>query len=192
MKPIAFPDAFDAIQDAIHDDTLSDGYWDACMMHYAANGATSVEGCVEAGWPKWLVDLNILLFDAKVGVEDEGKARAQFALDLTRLVQVPRDFDRAHDLFVVSTLRRLPALPSVVTVIALYERRLSGGVVTDKEWDAARDAAYTAAYTAASATARDAARTAACTAARDAAYNAARTAACTAARAGLIKAIADA
>lgn len=50
-----------AYEAAVADGTL-DHTWRACMMAVAA-GADSVNGCVTAGWPRWLAEYGVLYFD---------------------------------------------------------------------------------------------------------------------------------
>ena len=131
--------------------TLKRGEWgngtDAvCMMSAAVPGASSSEDCVTAGWPEWLADLNVSLFDAHVGAEDEVKAAWSFAKDVAEAVSIPRDMDRARDLFLISTLEHVERLDTagvVRPVIDLLHRRLSGEDVAE-DMSAARVAAYAA------------------------------------------------
>jgi hypothetical protein len=206
------PTAADKLRAAIEAGTLKAGSWGdgthtVCMMSALVNGATGTDACVTAGWPKWLADLNVTLFDADVGAEDEDAARAGFALTVAELVQTPRDYDKARDLFLIrrlddgdhSALKSLRLNPvdgdwwrdceaSIVRVADLLRRRVAGEDVADEMKVATRavaDAAARAAYAAADAAARaaDAAADAADAAARAAAYAAARAAAYAAARA---------
>jgi hypothetical protein len=134
-----------------------------CMMSAVVAGAQSTMACVTAGWPEWLVNLNIYLFDAKIGADDENAARYDYALSVAQLVQTPRDYDRARDLFLIaqldtgnhSALKSLAKLSgdysqqraAVEAVVALLHARLAGEDVTER-MDAAADAANAAAYAA--------------------------------------------
>lgn len=149
MALTALPDALPRIRAAIDAGILKAGNWgdgnDAvCLMSAAAPGARNTDDCVTAGWPAWLSGLNILLFDRNVGAEDEDAARFAFALAMGEAVSVPRDMDRAHDLFFAATLEQIStddadADAAITKVIALYQRRLAGKTVAEEEWEAARD-----------------------------------------------------
>jgi len=60
----------EALQNAIKNDKLVQSTWHndatraACLMGWLVDGARSVDDCVTAGWPEWLVNLNISLFDS--------------------------------------------------------------------------------------------------------------------------------
>lgn len=159
------PTAADKLRAAIEAGTLKAGSWGdgndtVCMMSALVSGADSTSDCVTAGWPEWLVSLNVSLFDASVGADDEGAARAEFALSIAELVQTPRDYDRARDLFLIrrlddgehSALESLRLNPvdadwwrdceaAIVTVADLLRRRLAGEDVAEAMTDAAADAA---------------------------------------------------
>ena len=196
--------AADKLRAAIDAGKLKAGSWGdgthaVCMMSALVSGADSTKACVTAGWPEWLAALNVYLFDANVGADDEQKARAEFALRIAELVQTPRDYDKARDLFLIrrlddgeySAIKSLRWKPidadwwrdcesAIIRVAGLLRRRVAGEDVA-KEMDAARAAAYDAAYAAARAAraayaAADAAAYAAYAAA-DAARAAARAAA---------------
>ena len=162
MHTAAFPEALPRLLAAIDDgilraDTWGDGTEAVCMMSAFVSGARGVQDCVTAGWPAWLVKLNVQLFDATVGADDEAAARQRFALDVAEAVQVPRDFDKTHDWFMVlrladgehsalSTLRSLDCDTSqqdaaVADVADLYRRRFGGQEVSAQAWVAAIDAA---------------------------------------------------
>ncbi len=209
--------AADKLRAAIEAGKLKSGSWGdgthaVCMMSALVRGARDESHCVTAGWPKWLAGLNVYLFDADVGVKDEEKARAEFALRIAELVQTPRDYDKARDLFLIrrlddgeysalKSLRRNPVDAdwlrvcdaAIVRVVDLLRRRVAGeDVAKEINSDAA---AYAAAYAAARAAAStaDAAADAAARAAADAAARAAAStayaAADAAARADLITAL---
>jgi hypothetical protein len=184
-----------------------------CMMSAMVSGAQSTDDCVTAGWPKWLAELNVRLFDADVDVEDEDAARYQFALGVAHAVQEPRDYDKARDLFLIARLRtgEHSALKSLAKldgdwtqqreaierVVALLHRRIAGENVVAEMKNAAAAArvaadaaADAAAYAAAAAAADSADRAAyAAYAAADAARVAADAAAYAAARNDLIAAL---
>ena len=168
------PTAADKLRAAIEAGTLKAGSWGdgnhtVCMMSALVRGADSTSACVTAGWPEWLATLNVPLFDARVGVADEVAARAEFALRVAELVQTPRDYDKALDLFLIrrlddgehSALKSLRLNPidadwwrnceaAIATVAGLLRRRLAGEDVV-KEMVAAYAAARAAAPAAASA-----------------------------------------
>ena len=169
MTTIAFPEALPRIIAAHEANRLRSGSWGGteavCMMSaFEPTAADGREGaCVTAGWPEWLVDLNVTLFDAKVGADDEDLARFEFARDVAKAVAVPRNMEKARDLFLVATLERVEAHDRtgvVRPVIDLLHRRLAGEGVA-KEMAAARVAADAAADAAAYAAAYAAARAAA-------------------------------
>lgn len=117
-----------------------------CMMSALVKGARSDVDCVTAGWPEWLAILNPALFDSDIGAADESSAAYQFAYDVAKAIETPRDLDRARDLFLISrldkgehsalkTLHRLDGdfarqIAAVEAVIGLLYRRLSGEDVT--------------------------------------------------------------
>lgn len=131
-----------------------------CMMSALVSGAKGRTDCVTAGWPEWLADLNVYLFDADVGVDDEDAARFDYALKIAELVQTPRDYDKARDLFLIrrldtgdhSALKTLASVPgdwsqqrhAIQSVVSLLQRRINGEDVA-KELAAARAAAEAAA-----------------------------------------------
>jgi len=87
-----------------------------------------------------------------VGAECEETARYQFALDVAYAVQVPRDYDKARDLFLIATLDRAKKHDTAGLcqhVIGLLHRRIAGQDVADAMTAtfsaAARDAAFSAA-----------------------------------------------
>ena len=201
MACISFPSAPDAIRHSIEAGVLKAGSWgdgtDAvCMMSAIVNGAHGIYSCVTAGWPEWLVRLNVYLFDADVWAEDEDKARAKFALDVALAVSKTFNADKARDLFLIrrldtgehSALKSLRLNPvdadwwrnceaAVLRVVDLLKRRINGEDVAEEmrqESAAAGAAARAADCAAADAVAYAAARAAgAAGAAADAAARAA-------------------
>lgn len=162
MTTHAIPDALPRIRAAIDAGILTGGGWGdgataVGVMGAAVPGAQHTEDCVTAGWPEWLAELNVDLFDATVGAEDEGKARQHFALSVAEAVSKPVDFDKARDLFLIrrldtgdhSALKSLDALDGdwqekkevVESVVKLLHRRVAGEDVAE-EMEAARAAAY--------------------------------------------------
>jgi hypothetical protein len=159
---------------------LRSGSWGGndtvCMMSALVPGAQSASDCVTAGWPQWLAELNVSLFDASVGAKDETVARNDFAMAVAKAVAVPRDYARALTLFLIrrlddgdmsalKTLRGLKGdfaqqISAVEAVVALLHRKLGGeGVSTEVRAaaDAAADVAADAAADAAADVAADAA-----------------------------------
>jgi len=71
----------DALKTAIANGTLIQGSWSAgesaCLMGWLVDGSQSAHDCTLHGWPLWLVELNVYLFDSCPKVH-----RDQFALDL--------------------------------------------------------------------------------------------------------------
>ena len=173
---VQFPDAEARIRAAIDAGILKRGTWgngtDAvCMMSAVVSGADGKEACVTAGWPEWLVEVNVSLFDAYVGADDEGAAATTFSLDLFKAAALPFDADKARDRFLIrrldtgdhSALKSLrlnrvdadwwrDCEAAIVAVVALLHRRIAGEDVAT-EMKAAADAAD-AAYAAARAAAR--------------------------------------
>ena len=157
MKTLIDPTAADKIE-AAHP-RLKAGCWGGthtvCMMSALVRGAGGIQDCVTAGWPEWLAELNLSMFDANVGAECEETARYQFALDVAYAVQVPRDYDKARDLFLIATLDRAKKHDTAglcQRVIRLLHRRIAGQDVADAmraAQDAAQDAANAAAQDAA-------------------------------------------
>ena len=214
MKTLIDPTAADKIE-AAHP-RLKAGCWGGthtvCMMSALVRGAGGIQDCVTAGWPEWLAELNLSMFDANVGAECEETARYQFALDVAYAVQVPRDYDKARDLFLIATLDRAKKHDTAGLcqhVIGLLHRRIAGQDVADAMTAtfsadhaaaainaaanhlAAHDAAFSAAHAAADSDAYAAAHAAARVAARAArvAAHAARAAADSASRQNLIAAL---
>lgn len=160
-----------------------------CMMSAMVKGAQSTEDCVTAGWPKWLVDLNVYLFDEDVGADDEDLAAWEFARAVAEAVSVPVDTDKACDLFLISrldtgefsALKTLESLDgewgeqkkAVSDVVALLWRRVAGEDVAEEMRAAARAATLAAARAAPCTTARAATRAATHAAPGDAAFAAA-------------------
>lgn len=140
-----------------------DGVSAVCAMSAMVPGAVGVEDCVTAGWPEWLAELVVYLYDGAPEAD-----RAPFALAVAKAVSSPRDYDRARDLFLIqrldtgdhsalASLRRLSGdwtcqIEAVSDVVALLRRRLAGEDVrkamTDA-WAAAEAAAQAGAVTAA-------------------------------------------
>lgn len=163
MDTKAIPDALPRIRAAIDAGILTSGTWGegtsaVCMMSAAVPGADCPEACVTAGWPGWLARLNVDLFDARVGADDEDKARQHFALSVAEAVASPVNFDKARDLFLIrrldtgdhSALKTLRALngewvqqiEAVRAVVALLRRRGVGADVTDTITTAAHAASH--------------------------------------------------
>jgi hypothetical protein len=211
MKTQIDEKALEKIRAAINAGKLKAGSWGdgthaVCMMSALVSGADSTNACVTAGWPEWLAELNVSLFDSTIGAQDEDEARTQFALRVAELVQTPRNYDKARDLFLIArldtgensaltSLRKNPVdadgwkacEKAVIDVVALLHKRVAGenvesemGAAADATYAAARaaDATYAAyaAARAAYATYAAAAARAARAAARAAAYAAARAA----------------
>ena len=215
MTPVHFPDALPRLEAAIRKGTLRRGEWGdgndvVCMMSAAepsAAGEGGADACATAGWPLWLARLNVRLFDADVGAEDEDAAAFDYARNVFQACRVSFDPDRARDLFLIrrldtgdySALKSLRMNPvdadwyrrcerAVARVVGLLRMRLDGANV-EAEMKAARAEAFAARAEAwSAAAAADAANTDANTAA-DVAYaavaadDAARAAADDAARA---------
>ena len=152
MKTLIDPTAADKIE-AAHP-RLKAGCWGGthtvCMMSALVRGAGGIQDCVTAGWPEWLVKLNVWMFDVYVGAECEETARYQFALDVAYAVQVPRDYNKARDLFLIATLDRAKKHDTAGLcqhVIGLLHRRIAGQDVADAmtaTFSAARAAAHAA------------------------------------------------
>jgi hypothetical protein len=105
-REMHFPDAPEKIKAAHDAGILKSGQWGdgthaVCMMSALVPGAATIDDCVTAGWPKWLSDLNVHLFDVDVGADDEDYARYQFSLAVATAVSVPRDYDKARDIFLI-------------------------------------------------------------------------------------------
>jgi hypothetical protein len=167
MKTID-PQALEKIRAAIDSGKLKAGGWGegthaVCMMSAIVSGAVGTADCVTAGWPEWLAELNVKLFDSTVGAKDEEAARAKFALRVAELVQTPRNYDKARDLFLIArldtgensaltSLRKNPVdadgwkacEKAVIDVVALLHKRVAGENV-ESEMGAAADATYAAA-----------------------------------------------
>lgn len=138
------PDAVTCIKAA----NLKPGSWGGtqavCMMSALVKGARSTRDCVTAGWPEWLVDINVYLFD----MGDNDLTRNQFALDVAIAIQTPRDMDKALNLFLILTLERSKAHDTAnVTqpIIDLLHRRIAGEDVRREMLAAANEAANAAA-----------------------------------------------
>ena len=215
MTSIHFPDALPRLEEAIRKGIQRRGEWgdgnDAvCMMSAAepsAAGEGGTDACVTAGWPEWLVNLNVRLFDADVGADDEDVAAFDYARGVLQACRSPFDPDRARDLFLIrrldtgdySALKSLRLNPvdadwyrrcerAVTRVVGLLRMRLDGANV-EAEMKAARAeawsvraeawsvVAYAAAAAGAAEASADAARAAAAAGAADAAAAAAADAA---------------
>ena len=180
-----------------HAGLLRRGDWGAgevvCAMSALVPGAESIDDCVAAGWPKWLVDLIVSQFDQC----PDTPSAYQYAHDVaTACSKRVNGYDEVRRDFLVAILSegKCSALTSLrgtkadadwwrdceAAVLGVVEALRSGGGLTaaraaarDAAWAAARDAARDAARAAAWAAARGAARAAAWAAARDAAWAAA-------------------
>jgi hypothetical protein len=115
MNKFAFPEGVDRIDHAIKSGMMRRGAWGdgvhtVCMMSAlvpeAGESGGRIEKCVTAGWPEWLVDLNVTLFDADVSAQPEvnDSTAFQFARDVAEAVQAPRDLDKAYHLFLIGLL----------------------------------------------------------------------------------------
>ena len=170
MTSIHFPDALPRLEEAIRKGTLRRGDWGdgndvVCMMSAAepsAAGEGGADACATAGWPLWLARLNVRLFDADVGAEDEDAAAFDYARGVFQACRVSFDPDRARDLFLIrrldtgdySALKSLRLNPvdadwyrrcerAVTRVVGLLRMRLDGANV-EAEMKAARAEALAA------------------------------------------------
>ena len=126
--------------------TWGDGTNTVCMMSALVPGAHSTTTCVTAGWPAWLVDLNIRMFDDAETIEDAW----EFAHAVAIACAGPIDYDAARDRFLISvltegdhsvsaSLRKVKCeegwwennSKTVDTVAALLTRRLAAEDVTE-------------------------------------------------------------
>ena len=129
-----------------------DGVEAVCLMSALVPGATSVDECVTAGWPEWLPELVVDLYDADVGAEDEQAAADLWAFRIAEAIRKPVDYDRARDRFLVATLETVlehDRAGVVQPVIDLLHRRLAGQDAGAAAWAAAWEAAWEAAREAA-------------------------------------------
>ena len=123
-----------------------------CMMSALVPGAQSTDDCETAGWPLWLADLCVGLYDADVGADDEQQAADQWAYRVAEAIAHPVDYDRARHLFFIAVLKRIEHLDTahvVRPVIELHQRALTTGMPAASEWDSARAAAWDADWVAA-------------------------------------------
>jgi hypothetical protein len=147
-----------------------DGTHAVCMMSALVPSARNTEACVTAGWPAWLVDLNISIFDRA----ETPKAAWEFARSVAETCAHSVDFDAARDKFLIAVLAegehsasaRLRKVQcdetwwknsnkAVDTVAALLTRRLGGEDVDDllaeAAWEAEEAARAAGAWAAAAA-----------------------------------------
>ena len=157
--------------------TWGDGFNTVCMMSALVPGAYSSQSCVTAGWPEWLVELNIRMFDGAETIE----AAWEFAHSVAIACVRPIDYDAARDRFLIAvlaegdhsvsaSLRKVKceegwwenSSKAVDTVAALLTRRLAAEDVTEQlnAAAAAAEAALRDAWAAEAAEARAAARAA--------------------------------
>lgn len=132
--------------------TWGDGTHAVCMMSALVPGANSAEVCVTAGWPAWLVHLNISMFDGAETLEDAW----EFAHAVAIACAGPINFDAARDRFLIAvltegdhsvsaSLRKVKceedwwhnSNKAVDTVVALLTRHLAGDDVTHQLTEAA-------------------------------------------------------
>ena len=73
-----------AARDAIRPGGWGDGRERACLMSALVTGATSEQDCAAQGWPLWLAEIAVHLFDA---IDDDRIARGR------RLAEAIRDAD---------------------------------------------------------------------------------------------------
>ena len=124
------------------------------LAHIRNNdGNTVICGADEtAGWPAWLVDLCVGLYDSKVGADDEQQAADEWAYRVAEAIAHPVDYDRARHLFFIAVLKRIEHLDTahvVRPVIELHQRALTTGMPAASEWDSALAATWHAAEDAA-------------------------------------------
>ena len=154
----------------------SDGGEAVCMMGALVRGAAGIQDCRAAGWPGWLAELCVRLYDADVGAPDEQLAADRWALRMAEAIAHPVDYDLVLHDWMARLLRRIEPMDdtgAVGAVIELHERAMTADAPRDHEWTAARNAARNAAADADSDAAGAAAWVAAWAAAADAAVDAA-------------------
>ena len=118
---------------------LRRGEWRTCLMSALVPGAASVDACVHAGWPRWLVESIVFLYDARVGAEDEQKAADEWGLRVAHAVSRHIHLNHARDRYLADVLQpavKYDAAGVVQAVRELIQRRLAGTCVTESEWDA--------------------------------------------------------
>jgi hypothetical protein len=127
--------------------TWGNGFNTVCMMSALVPGAYSSESCVTAGWPEWLVELNIRMFDGAETIQ----AAWEFAHSVAIACVRPIDYDAARDRFLIAvltegdhsvsaSLRKVKceegwwyiSNEAVDTVAALLTRRLAAEDVTEQ------------------------------------------------------------
>jgi hypothetical protein len=154
MEKFTWPEGPDLIDAAIKSGIMTRGMWGdgtnaVCMMSALVPEAARANGrghaCVTAGWPEWLVDLNVTLFDADVGSSVENELAFEFARHIAEAVTIPRNMDKAHHLFMIRVLTegafsvrqsvedlKISGGDMVEKAVELLTRRMNGEMVTDE------------------------------------------------------------
>ena len=109
-----------------------------CAMA-AVSGKESFFECMDAGWPVWLVDLIIYLYDANVEVEDEQEGANEWAeqlfvqlkitdvRDLHNMVDMPQLLQRGMETQDLGMVRQL--LVTQVTLVNEVISAMSEGAI---------------------------------------------------------------
>ena len=122
----------DAARDRLTRQSWGDGVSDVCMMNALLPGTRSVADCVTAGWPSWMAELCVALFDAEVGAENEIGAAYLWARHITMAVAHPVDYDVALAHFVAGLLMRAnggQGIPELKRLHDMWRQRREEGVV---------------------------------------------------------------
>ena len=122
--------------------TWGDGVDMVCMMSAFVPGAKSVEDCATAGWPQWMTEICIELFDAFVDVNDETQEAINWAFKIAEVIAQDIDYKNAHRRFVVGLLEAVVDYDpnnAVRNILDLYKGLLKDITPSDENWAGAFD-----------------------------------------------------
>jgi len=114
-----------------------------CALGAFVPGSSSIGDCIAAGWPEWLPQLVIALYDADVGAPSEQGAADAWFEHLARAVEHPIDYAAAELRYIQALIADIPmGLPDELekvraTINDLCAARLAGTTASDEhEWQA--------------------------------------------------------
>ena len=104
------PNAVELIEDSRG--RMIQGSWSSgdgtCVLGALVPGATEIDDCVTAGWPRWLAGWVRKLYDAEPRTLGQWTADT-WAADLATVVARPVDYNAAHQRFMIALVSRLAA-----------------------------------------------------------------------------------
>ena len=106
-----------------------DGKEAVCMMSALVPGAQSIDECVTAGWPEWMVNTCIVLYDALADTDNQLQTAVEWAYSVAEAVSKPVDYDKAYDrllIVVLESVQELDRHDLAQPAIDLLKRRIEG------------------------------------------------------------------